>query len=114
MAQTYDVMLDNKYTVLCIDNFVGMYKIKPGKKLVIYSDSLKVVDDDEYSAENSDDNEDDEEHVESNNHDEDDEEDQEDEQGEQGEQGEEGEPDEEAKKSDQLNDACDVEVVDCE
>jgi len=111
MAQTYDVMLDNKYTVLCIDNFVGMYKIKPGKKLVIYSDSLKVVDDDEYSAENSDDNDDDEQHVESNNHDEDDQDDEEDQEDE---QGVEGEPDEEAKKSDQLNDACDVEVVDCE
>jgi hypothetical protein len=107
MAQTYDVILDNKYTVLCIDNFVGMYKIKPGKKLVIYSDSLKVVDDDEYSVEDADDN-DDEEHVESNNHDEEDEEDEEDEDDEQDEQGE------QAKKSDQLNDACDVEVVDCE
>ena len=104
MAQTYDVILDNKYTVLCIDNFVGMYKIKPGKKLVIYSDSLKVVDDDEYSVEDADDN-DDEEHVESNNHHEEDEDNEQDEQDEQ---------DEQAKKSDQLNDACDIEVVDCE
>ena len=102
MAQTYDVMLDNKYTVLCIDNFVGMYKIKPGKKLVIYSDSLKVVDDDEYSVEDTDDNDDEQDNIE--NH----------EQVDSNKQDELAEQSEQAKKSDQLNDACDIEVVDCD
>ena len=129
MAQTYDVMLDNKYTVLCIDNFVGMYKIKPGKKLVIYSDSLKVVDDDEYSEDNDNDDDDDDNDDDNDDHDNDNNDDNNDdnddnddnnnnddehlESNNQDKQDEPDKPSEQTKTLDQLNDACDIEVVDC-
>ena len=94
MAENYDIILDKKYSIFCIDNCIGMYEIEPGKKIIIYRDSLKVVDDDEYIVEDSDS----------------------DESGDDAEQDntEQNEQNEQAEKSDQSTDTCDIEVVDCD
>jgi len=99
MAENYDVVLHKKYSVLCIDNCIGMYELVPGKKLLISRDSLKVVDDDEYSGEDSDS---------------DGEESNEDDEQDKAEHTEHTEHTEQAEKSDQSNDTCDIEVVDCD
>ena len=94
MAENHDIILNKKYSVLCIDNCIGMYELVPGKKLLVSRDSLKVVDDDEYSGEDSDSEE----------------------TGDDAEQdnAEQTEHTEQAEKSDQSNDTCDIEVVDCD
>ena len=102
MAENHDVILNKKYSVLCIDNCIGMYELVPGKKLLVSRDSLKVVDDDEYSGEDSDSEETGDDAEQDNT-----------ENTEQTEQTEE-QAEEQAEKSDQSTDACDIEVVDCD
>ena len=91
MAENYDIILDKKYSIFCIDNCIGMYEIVPGKKIIVYSDSLKVVEDDEYSAEDSDSAK----------------------SGDDTEQ-DKAENEEQDEKSDQANDTYDIEVVECD
>ena len=97
MAENHDIILNKKYSVLCIDNCIGMYELVPGKKLLVSRDSLKVVDDDEYSVEDSDSEETGDDAEQDN-----------------AEQTEHTEHTEQAEKSDQSNDTCDIEVVDCD
>ncbi len=99
MAENHDVILNKKYSVLCIDNCIGMYELVPGKKLLVSRDSLKVVDDDEYSGEDSDS---------------DGEESNEDDEQDKAENEEQSQNEEQSEKSDQSTDACDIEVVDCD
>ena len=58
MDETYDVVLQKNYSIFCIDNCVGMYTIVPGKKLLVYRESLKLVDDEAYREDDSDDDND--------------------------------------------------------
>jgi hypothetical protein len=99
MAENHDVILNKNYSVLCIDNCIGMYELVPGKKLLVSRESLKVVDDDEYSGEDSDS---------------DSEESNEDVEQDKAENEEQSQNEEQAEKSDQSTDACDIEVVDCD
>lgn len=99
MAENHDIILNKKYSVLCIDNCIGMYELVPGKKLLVSRDSLKVVDDDEYSVEDSDSEESGDDAEQDNT--------------ENTEQTEEH-AEEQAENSDQSTDACDIEVVDCD
>jgi hypothetical protein len=55
MAETYDVVLQKNYSIFCIDNCVGMYTVVPGKKIIVCRESLKVVDDEAYREDDSDD-----------------------------------------------------------
>jgi len=48
MANHYDIILTKKYTVSCIDNFVEMYTIKPGQKIIIEKNSLRVTEDESF------------------------------------------------------------------
>ena len=99
MAENHDIILNKKYSVLCIDNCIGMYELVPGKKLLVSRDSLKVVDDDEYSGEDSDS---------------DGEESNEDDEQDKAENKEQSQNEEQVEKSDQSTDTCDIEVVDCD
>jgi hypothetical protein len=54
MAETHDVVLQKNYSIFCIDNCIGMYTLVPGKKLLVCRDSLKVVDDEAYTEDNTD------------------------------------------------------------
>jgi hypothetical protein len=48
MAETHNVVLQKNYSIFCIDNRIGMYTVVPGKKLLVYRNILKVVDDEAY------------------------------------------------------------------
>jgi hypothetical protein len=48
MAENYDVILTKRYSISCIDNFVEMYTIKPGQKIVVEMNSLRVVEDESF------------------------------------------------------------------
>lgn len=56
MAEQYDIILTKNYTVSCIDNFVEMYTIKPGQKVVVEKNSLQVVEDESFIESESDSN----------------------------------------------------------
>ena len=48
MAETHNVVLQKDYSIFCIDNRIGMYTLVPGKKLLVYHNTLKVIDDEAY------------------------------------------------------------------
>jgi hypothetical protein len=48
MAEHYDVILTKRYSISCIDNFVEMYTIKPGQKIVVEMNLLRVVEDESF------------------------------------------------------------------
>ena len=48
MAETHNVVLQKNYSIFCIDNRIGMYTLVPGKKLLVYRNTLKVIDDEAY------------------------------------------------------------------
>lgn len=54
MAEKYDIILTKNYTISCIDNFVEMYTIKPGEKVVVEKNSLQVVEDESFIESESD------------------------------------------------------------
>lgn len=54
MAETHDVVLQKNYSIFCIDNCIGMYTLLPGKKLLVCRDSLKIVDDEAYTEDDTD------------------------------------------------------------
>jgi hypothetical protein len=48
MMKHYHVNLSNDYLISCIDNYVEMYKIKPGKKIFVHKNQFKIVDDETF------------------------------------------------------------------
>jgi hypothetical protein len=48
MMKHYHVNLSNDYLISCIDNYVEMYKINPGKKIFVDKNQFKIVDDETF------------------------------------------------------------------
>lgn len=48
LFKRYNVILGNNYTLSCIDNFIEMYTIEQGKKILIQKNSFKLVDDETF------------------------------------------------------------------
>ena len=46
----YGVKLSRDYIISCIDNYVEMYKISPGKKIIVYKKKFEVVDDESFNS----------------------------------------------------------------
>lgn len=54
MMKHYHVNLSNDYLISCIDNYVEMYKINPGKKIFIHKNQFKIVDDETFVKDDKD------------------------------------------------------------
>ena len=48
MMKHYYVKLSNEYIISCIDNYVEMYKINPGKKIFVHNNRFELVDDETF------------------------------------------------------------------
>ena len=57
MLEHYNVKLSQDYVISCIDNYVEMYKINPGKKIFVHKNRLEVVDDETFINEDIDNDE---------------------------------------------------------
>jgi len=54
MKKNYNVKLSHEYVISGIDNYVEMYKIHAGKKIIVHKNRFEVVDDESFINENSD------------------------------------------------------------
>ena len=52
MMKHYNVNLSSDYLISCIDNYVEMYKIHPGKKIFVHKNRFEIVDDETFVNEN--------------------------------------------------------------
>jgi len=50
LYKRYNVILGNSYTLSCIDNFIEMYSIEQGKKILITKNVFKIIDDETYKT----------------------------------------------------------------
>jgi hypothetical protein len=53
MMKHYNVKLSRDYVISCIDNYVEMYKIHPGKKIFVHKNRFEVVDDETFVNDNT-------------------------------------------------------------
>ena len=54
MMKNYNVKLSHEYVISGIDNYVEMYKIHAGKKIIVHKNRFEVVDDETFVNEDSD------------------------------------------------------------
>uniref|UniRef100_A0A6C0EYL5 Uncharacterized protein n=1 Tax=viral metagenome TaxID=1070528 RepID=A0A6C0EYL5_9ZZZZ len=50
LYKRYNVILGNSYTLSCIDNFIEMYSLEQGKKILITKNVFKIIDDETYKT----------------------------------------------------------------
>ena len=72
MMKHYYVKLSRDYVISCIDNYVEMYRIHPGKKIIVHKNRFEIVNDETFINENENENENDKDKVYDNNNDDDD------------------------------------------
>lgn len=48
MMKHYNVKLSRDYVISCIDNYVEMYRIHPGKKILVHKSKFQLVDDETF------------------------------------------------------------------
>jgi hypothetical protein len=53
MAEHFDIILTKKYSLSCIDNFVEMYNIMPGQKIIVENNLLRVTEDETFTHSDS-------------------------------------------------------------
>jgi hypothetical protein len=56
MMKHHNVKLSRDYLISCIDNHVEMYRIHPGKKIIVYKNKFQLVDDETFNSDNDNDN----------------------------------------------------------
>jgi hypothetical protein len=54
MAEHFDIVLTKKYSMSCIDNFVEMYNITPGQKIIVENNLLRTTEDETFTHSDSD------------------------------------------------------------
>ena len=54
MAEHFDIVLTKKYSMSCIDNFVEMYNITPGQKIIVEKNLLRTTEDETFTHSDSD------------------------------------------------------------
>lgn len=52
MMKHHNVKLSRDYLISCIDNHVEMYRIHPGKKIIVYKNKFQLVDDETFNSDN--------------------------------------------------------------
>jgi hypothetical protein len=50
MMKHHNVKLSREYLISCIDNHVEMYRIHPGKKIIVYKNNFQLVDDETFNS----------------------------------------------------------------
>jgi hypothetical protein len=55
MMKHYYVKLSRDYVISCIDNYVEMYRIHPGKKIIVHKNRFEIVNDETFINENEND-----------------------------------------------------------
>jgi hypothetical protein len=60
MMKHYYVKLSRDYVISCIDNYVEMYRINPGKKIIVHKNKFQLVDDETFNSDSDSDNDSDE------------------------------------------------------
>ena len=50
MMKHYNVKLSRDYVISCIDNYVEMYRINPGKKIIVHKNNFQLVDDETFNS----------------------------------------------------------------
>jgi hypothetical protein len=53
MAEHFDILLTKKYSMSCIDNFVEMYNITPGQKIIVEKNLLRTTEDETFTHSDS-------------------------------------------------------------
>ena len=53
MAEHFDIVLTKKYSMSCIDNFVEMYNITPGQKIIVEKNLLRTTEDETFTHSDS-------------------------------------------------------------
>ena len=48
MMKHYHVNLSRNYIISCIDNYVEMYRIHPGKKIIVHKNRFEIVNDETF------------------------------------------------------------------
>ncbi len=56
MMKHYNVKLSRDYVISCIDNYVEMYRIHPGKKILVHKNKFQLVDDETFNSDSNNDN----------------------------------------------------------
>jgi hypothetical protein len=56
MMKHHNVKLSREYLISCIDNHVEMYRIHPGKKIIVYKNKFQIVDDETFNSDSDSDN----------------------------------------------------------
>ena len=59
MMKHYNVKLSRDYVISCIDNYVEMYRIHPGKKILVHKNKFQIVDDETFNSDSDSDSEND-------------------------------------------------------
>jgi hypothetical protein len=59
MMKHHIVKLSRDYVISCIDNYVEMYRINPGKKILVHKNKFQLVDDETFNSDNDNDNDND-------------------------------------------------------
>jgi hypothetical protein len=55
MMKYHGVKLSRDYVISCIDNYVEMYRINPGKKIIVHKNKFQIVDDETFNGDNDND-----------------------------------------------------------
>ena len=50
MMKHHGVKLSHDYVISCIDNYVEMYRINPGKKIIVHKNKFQLVDDETFNS----------------------------------------------------------------
>lgn len=53
MMKHYNVNLSNDYVISCIDNYVEMYRIHPGNKIIVYKNKFEITPDESFSEDDN-------------------------------------------------------------
>jgi hypothetical protein len=53
MMKNYHVNLSRNYIISCIDNYVEMYRIHPGKKIIVHKNRFEIVNDETFMNDNN-------------------------------------------------------------
>jgi hypothetical protein len=56
MMKHHGVKLSHDYVISGIDNYVEMYRINPGKKIIVHKNKFQIVDDETFNGDNDNDN----------------------------------------------------------
>lgn len=48
MMEHYNIKLSRDYLISCIDNYVEMYRIHPGKKIIVHKNKFQIVEDETF------------------------------------------------------------------